>query len=149
MSGAPPPQVVLVRHAHADWPGYEGRDFDRPLTPRGEEDAHAAGRAIAGAGHRPALVLASPARRTRQTAEIICAELGLAPSVLHFVDGLYNATGAALAAQLRQHADGGHHTVMLVAHNPGISDVARRLSGDPHAPGLAPADWCTMVLGSR
>jgi phosphohistidine phosphatase len=147
VSSAPPPQVVLVRHAHADWPGYDGRDFDRPLTPRGEEDAHAAGRAIAGAGHRPALILASPARRTRQTAEIICVELGLAPALLRFVDCLYNATGAALVAELRSHADGGHRTLMLVAHNPGISDAARRLSGDPHARGFAPAEWCALPLG--
>lgn len=141
------PLVVLVRHAHADWPDYDGRDFDRPLTPRGEEDAHATGRAIAGAGHRPVLILASPARRTRQTAEIICAELGLAPAVLCFDDCLYNATGAALIAELRRHADEDHPTVMLVAHNPGISDVARKLSGDPHARGFAPADWCALALG--
>ena len=28
-----------MRHAHAEWPGYSGEDFDRPLTPQGLADA--------------------------------------------------------------------------------------------------------------
>jgi phosphohistidine phosphatase len=134
-------QVILVRHAHAEWPDYDGRDFDRPLTTRGEADAHAAGRAIHAAGISPALVLASPARRTRQTAQILGEELGLAPDALRFVDSLYNAAGATLATVLRRHAANAGGIVMLVAHNPGVSDAARKLASDPQAPGFAPADW--------
>jgi phosphohistidine phosphatase len=139
-------QVILVRHAHADWPGYDGRDFDRPLTPRGEQEALATGRSIGAAGHRPALVVASPARRTRQTAEIICEELELPAGALRLVDTLYNAAGPALAAELRRHATHAGGMLMLVAHNPGISDVARRLAGDAQADGFAPADWRVLAL---
>jgi phosphohistidine phosphatase len=143
---AQPTQVILVRHAHAEWPGYDGRDFDRPLTPRGEKDAHATGRAIGADGHHPSLILASPALRTRQTAQIICGELALSSGVLCFVDSLYNAASPTLATELRKHTLQADGTLMLVAHNPGISDLARRLAGDDQYVGFAPADWRLLPL---
>lgn len=132
--------VILVRHAHAEWPDWSGRDFDRPLTPRGERDAHGAAVAIGAAGHRPTLVLASPALRTRQTAGILMAQLGLPEAALRLVDDLYNAPGGTLVTELRRHCVGAG-TLMLVAHNPGISEAARMLSRDTHAPPFSPADW--------
>ena len=81
-----PRQVILVRHAHAEWPNWSGRDFDRPLTPRGEEDAARTAQELRLAGHRPALLLASPALRTRQTARIIATGLEVADSALRFDD---------------------------------------------------------------
>jgi phosphohistidine phosphatase len=131
---------ILVRHAHAEWPAYTGRDFDRPLTGRGLQEARISARAIAAAGLRPAQVLASPARRTMQTAEILASELQLPGKDLVFVDALYNATADLLLAEL-QRASHLHGLVMLVAHNPGISELGRRLAGDPAARAFAPAEW--------
>jgi phosphohistidine phosphatase len=141
-------QVILVRHAHADWPGYSGRDFDRPLTPRGERDAQAAGTALQAAGHRPAVILASPAQRTLQTAEFIRTALGLDRSQLHTVEDIYNASAPALEQQLRRALASVEGAVMLVAHNPGISDLGRLLSQDGQAPGFAPAEWRVLTLNS-
>jgi phosphohistidine phosphatase len=141
------PRLVLVaRHAHADWPAWQGRDFDRPLTPRGEEDAARTAEALREAGHRPGLVLVSPALRTRQTAGIIARRLGLAEGVLRPVDSLYNASPAVLEAELRQAAQETDGLLMLVAHNPGVSQLARSLSGDPAEPAFSPADWRLLPL---
>lgn len=140
-----PPQLILVRHAHADWPDYAGRDFDRPLTPRGLDDARATARAIHDAGHQPALLIASPALRTRQTAEIIAAELQLPPGSVRFVEGLYNASHRLLAAEARA-AAAEAPLVMMVAHNPGVSELARVLAGDPEAPPYKPAAWRVLPL---
>ncbi len=139
--------VVLVRHAHADWPAYTGRDFDRPLTPQGLGDARATAAAIRDAGHRPALLLTSPARRTRQTAEIIATTLGLPGAAIRDVDALYNTSGNTLDAELRK-ALKTETAVLLVAHNPGISELARALSGDPEFTGFRPAQWL-HIAGSR
>jgi phosphohistidine phosphatase SixA len=35
---------------------------------------------------------------------------------------------------------------MLVAHNPGISDLARLLARDPDAPVFRPADWRAVAV---
>ncbi len=138
-------RFILVRHAHAEWPNYHGPDFDRPLTTRGLADARAAGRAIHAAGHRPALVLSSPACRTRQTAAILAEELQLTEGVIRYVDSLYNATAFTLEAELRKVATAGV-LVMLVAHNPGVSNLARVLANDADAPPCQPAEWRLLPL---
>jgi phosphohistidine phosphatase len=132
--------VVLVRHANADWPTYVGLDFDRPLTPQGLEDATAAAAAIRDAGHRPTLLLTSPARRTRQTADIIAGALGLSGPAIREADALYNSSQDILDAELRR-AFTTASTVLLVAHNPGISELARTLTGNPTFAAFRPAHW--------
>jgi len=134
-----PREVILVRHAHADWPDYTGRDFDRPLTPQGLNDAQASAAAIRAAALRPELLIASPARRTAQTAEVIAAALALPASAVTFVEALYNAAPDVLDAELRRAFRSSPH-VILVAHNPGISELARSLSNTVLAP-FRPAQW--------
>ena len=133
-------QWLLVRHAHAEWPNYTGRDFDRPLTQRGLDDAKVTAIALRDAGLKPQVVLTSPAQRTRQTTAIFTAELQLPAQSVCFVDALYNAGPAILESELRK-AQGDCRLVMLVAHNPGVSELARRLTKEPLAPPLAPAQW--------
>jgi len=138
--------VILVRHANADWPQFKGRDFDRPLTPGGEQDAQSAGRALQAAGHRPDLLLVSPARRTQQTAAIIAAQLGLDEQVTRLVDALYNASPEILIAELRRATAQTPGLVMLVAHNPGVSELGRRLGDGASMQPFAPADWRVAQL---
>ncbi len=138
-------QVILIRHAHAEWPNYHGADFERPLTARGLADARATARAISDAGHRPTLLLASPARRTRQTAEILAEEFQLPVSAVRFVDSLYNASAWTLASELRDGAAPSGLT-LLVAHNPGISNLAHELAHDAELPPMKPAEWRTLAL---
>jgi phosphohistidine phosphatase len=69
-------RLVLVRHAEA---ANAPLDRDRPLSPRGEQQADAVGSWLAQAGLVPDAVLISPARRTQQTWERIRAALEAAP----------------------------------------------------------------------
>jgi phosphohistidine phosphatase len=138
-------QVIIVRHAHAEWPSYSGADFDRPLTSRGLAEARSSARAINDAGHRPSIMLASPACRTRQTAEILAEEFQLAQESVLYVDSLYNASSGTLAAELRAAmAPGG--LALLVAHNPGVSDLVRELGVDSQAQPLKTAEWRLLPL---
>ncbi len=143
---SPPARILtLVRHAHAEWPNYSGKDFDRPLTARGEEDALATAREIVAAGPRPQLLLSSTARRARDTAQILAREFGLSGSAVRFTDRLYNASADVLETAAQDAGMRCTH-VMLVAHNPGISDLARRLAGQKNLPPLAPAAWQSFPL---
>lgn len=136
--------ALLMRHAHADWPSFQGNDFDRPLTPEGEREAKRAGAAIRAAGHAPMLLLASAARRTRQTAEILADELGVPHKGLQFDAVLYNAAAGVLATRLQAALGQASGLVLLVAHNPGISQLARQWSGG--AASFAPAHWQLVRL---
>jgi phosphohistidine phosphatase len=136
--------VILVRHAHAEWPAYVGTDFDRPLTPQGMADARSTAAAIRDAALRPELLLTSPALRTQQTAQIIATALGVPDTAIRQVDSLYNAAPDALDAALRQ-AFTAADTVLLVAHNPGISELARMLTGNAAFASFRPAHWLHTV----
>ena len=138
-------QVILFRHAHAEWPGFHGPDFDRPLTGRGISEARASARAISDAGHRPSRLVASPARRTRQTAELLAEEFQLGADAMCVVECLYNADPATLETQLRKLATPAGVTI-LVAHNPGISNLARSLANDSAETMLRTAEWRLLSL---
>jgi phosphohistidine phosphatase len=132
--------LILVRHAHADWPNYAGADFDRPLTPQGLAEARAAATAIRDAGHRPGLLLTSPALRTMQTTGIIAATLDLPDQSIRQIGTLYNAAADVLETELRK-ALLAADVVMLMGHNPGISELARALTGNPGFSAFRPAHW--------
>ena len=115
MAAGTAPACILVLHAHAEWPEYVGRDFARPLTDRGVKEAHATGLALRAAGVSPRRIIASAARRTEQTARILVG---------------------ALQAAVQQGTP-----VLLVAHNPGISELARLMSGNGMLEPFRPAEW--------
>lgn len=80
----PPGAIWVVRHGETVW-NVEGRRqgrMDSPLTPRGLEQARAAGRVLRRVlGERTDVAIeSSPLGRARATAEIVCRELGLPES---------------------------------------------------------------------
>ncbi|HET6804564.1 MAG TPA: histidine phosphatase family protein [Frateuria sp.] len=117
-------ELILLRHAEARPAAPAGDDHDRTLSPRGEQEALAAGRWLAAHGARPDRVLCSPALRTRRTAEL--AMRALAPEAAIGLAGeVYEATPGELLALLDQHADA--RCVLLVGHNPGIERLVALL----------------------
>ncbi|HEY6931103.1 MAG TPA: phosphohistidine phosphatase SixA [Thermoanaerobaculia bacterium] len=67
----------LLRHAAAEDRAASGRDEDRELTPEGVKRAKAVARGLAALEPKIKLVIASPYRRARQTAEPAVEALGL------------------------------------------------------------------------
>jgi phosphohistidine phosphatase len=65
----------MLRHAEAVPHGTKP-DADRELTPRGRQQAGAAGAALAALGEVFAACYSSPKVRARETAELACAHLG-------------------------------------------------------------------------
>ncbi|WP_109210293.1 MULTISPECIES: histidine phosphatase family protein [Microbacterium] len=114
--------LALVRHAKSDWgdPGLD--DHDRPLNDRGARDAPRMARRLAATGFRPDVILSSTALRARTTAEAFAAALGVAVSL---DPELYGAPASSLLAAA---AASGAGSVMVVAHDPGMSALAGRLS---------------------
>jgi phosphohistidine phosphatase len=116
-------RLVLVRHAKSDWgnPGLD--DHDRPLNDRGIRDAPRMARALAETGFRPEVILSSTALRARTTAEAFAAQFGVA---VNLDPELYGAPGRILLATAA--ASAARH-VIVVAHDPGMTDLAEQLSG--------------------
>lgn len=115
--------LILMRHAKSDWDDPLMRDHERPLNPRGRAAAPRIGKWITDQGLQPDLTLCSSAVRTAET----WALSGLDADV-RFDKRLYHATADTMLSVLRE-ATG--ETVMMIAHNPGISDLAERLVQTP------------------
>ncbi|MCU7728225.1 histidine phosphatase family protein [Actinoplanes sp. KI2] len=125
--------LVILRHSKAETPG-EGPDFDRRLTARGETDADAAGAWLADERIRPDLVLCSPATRTRQTWQGVSIALtqahpGPVSPEVRYEKGLYSGGRTEVFDLLRTVPDT-VRTVLLVGHNPTVSEVSIMLIPD-------------------
>ncbi|MFD8985183.1 SixA phosphatase family protein [Streptomyces sp. NPDC059564] len=125
--GAAGCRLLLVRHAKAVPKEDPAQDVDRPLSERGRTDAPRAGRWLAESGFTPGLALCSPARRTRQTWQMLAPALAEPPSAV-YDERLYGAAPNALVTVLAERA-AGLGCVALVGHNPGIHDLAASLCG--------------------
>lgn len=122
-------RLILTRHAKSDWDNPLDSDHSRPLSARGLDAAPRIGRWLASKGYVPGQALVSDAMRTRQTWDLIAAELPKAPEA-SFDRFLYLAGPDVLMGRLRQATAG---CVMLIAHNPGIAEFAERLLAAPMA----------------
>jgi phosphohistidine phosphatase len=120
--------LVLLRHAKAERPTGTA-DIDRPLTARGHADAAAVGAWLAHRDLLPDDVICSPAKRTRQTWHGVALALGSEPEV-RYEPAAYGGTARDLLELVRG-AAGGATTVLVIGHNPAISDLSGLL--DPAA----------------
>ena len=123
--------LYLYRHAKSSWKDPTLEDFDRPLNGRGRRAGKSMAAYIAEHSLVPDIIVCSSAQRTQQTLEMLRGTLGGdIPSRID--DALYMASAAQLLREVH-HLDDGLASVMLVAHNPGLQDLALRLisRGDP------------------
>ena len=119
---------MLLRHAKSDWPDVPDRE--RPLAKRGKRDAPRIGRWLRDHGYRPDVVVCSAAVRTRQTWELVAPELGGSPSVT-FEPRAYAASALTLL-YLAQELPSRYRSALLIAHNPGLADLATSLTENGH-----------------
>jgi phosphohistidine phosphatase len=145
-------RLALVRHAKSDWGNPALDDHDRPLNDRGLRDAPRMARALAETGFRPEVILSSTALRARTTAEAFAAEFDVA---VDLEPELYGAPAQTLLARA---AESSARSVIVVAHDPGMSALAERLSEGEigHMPTCAIAtftwdqdDWAVLDAVER
>jgi phosphohistidine phosphatase len=118
--------LTLLRHAKSSWSNTGLADRDRPLNKRGEKDAPEMGRRIDVAGLRPSLIVSSPAVRAWSTAKIVADILNYPTEFLQREKQLYLASLDNLLDVVVQQ-DEGFNNLMIVAHNPGLTDFANFL----------------------
>jgi phosphohistidine phosphatase len=118
--------LILVRHAKAA--EHAGEDAARPLSERGERDAPAIGRWLAAQDIAPQRAVVSPARRARQTWEMLSPQLSNAPQP-DVDDRVFANTTAQLLDVIRE-TSGDVEALVLVGHNPSIGELARTLDDE-------------------
>ncbi len=145
-------ELVLLRHAKAEEDAPALPDERRELVPRGRKKAQAVAaglaRLLAGAGRIE--VWTSPALRSRQTADIIAAELGGLTVKEH--EAIYGGSLESLMAEWTGADD--DLTIIVVGHEPYLGIWARQLAAATvpfkkcaaAAVSLMPPDYATGVL---
>lgn len=117
-------KLHVLRHAIAverGTPGYED-DSTRPLTDDGIRKMRRAARGVERLKVDVDLILSSPYRRAVETAEIAAAALG-ARQRLEVLDALAAPIGAADAIGRIAERAAGAESVMIVGHEPQLSEI--------------------------
>lgn len=117
--------ILLLRHAKSDWGDSTLTDFDRPLNKRGRHDAPRMGEALALAKHVPDCILASPAKRAKQTAELVAEACGFVKAI-QWEKAFYEASPHDLLAAL-QRLPHWVERALLVGHNPTMEETLAQL----------------------
>jgi phosphohistidine phosphatase len=114
-------------------------DIDRNLNDRGRRDARKMGKRLAKRDVKADSILSSPATRAFTTAQIIGKELGYKRKDIVVEDQLYAVEANHLLHVIRNFDDK-LTSVILFGHNPALTELAHRLSGDiTHMPTCAVA----------
>jgi phosphohistidine phosphatase len=101
-------------------------DFDRPLNARGRKAAPVMGAFMRANDIAPDLILCSTACRARETLALALPHLR-GETTIELEDRLYLASATKLFARLKQ-LDHPRRQIMIVAHNPGLQDLALLLT---------------------
>jgi phosphohistidine phosphatase len=119
--------LYLLRHAKSSWSFDELSDQQRPLNDRGRDDAPRMGQALAKRHIMPDLLVSSPAVRALSTAALVAKELNYPHGKIHVEAGIYGADMDSLLAIIRTLPNTAE-SVLLVGHNPTITDTVNALS---------------------
>ena len=127
-------RLFVCRHGQAQPSSASGRDFDRELTPLGVRQAAFIASEIESIGPRAPLVICSPYLRAVQTADPIAESLeaDVCEDERLAVDTGIHSILSVIQHQYVQHMP----SLVLVGHNPDLSDLVGVLLHGPHGGGV-------------
>ncbi|MCB1626051.1 MAG: histidine phosphatase family protein [Pseudomonadales bacterium] len=137
-------RLTLLRHAQAEPARAGGADRDRPLDRRGRGEAAEMANRLAEQQLVPDRLLISPASRTRETTDFVLCQLALDQTLVLPVEALYLAEAGAIPEAISRIGALAQH-LMIVAHNPGLSELAQQLAPDVAPRDLPTAGMVTML----
>ena len=120
-------KILLTRHAKSSWKDMSLSDRERPLNKRGKRDAPEMGQRLVQRGIQLDLIISSPAKRAIKTATKLAKEVGYTKKIMR-EENLYDASEWHILEVIRS-LDSKFDKVMLVAHNPGLTDLVNQISG--------------------
>jgi len=122
-------KLYVMRHGPAEDQAASGIDGDRALTGPGRQRVRAVARILAQEGEEPLHVVTSPLVRAVQTAEIVAILTKLTDRGGTLTVSRDMAPGGDAAALAQRIASEGQKRVMLVGHEPDLSNLAGALLG--------------------
>jgi phosphohistidine phosphatase len=119
--------LILVRHSKTEDRQVSSSDFDRALTGEGKSETARMGTFLLKAGISPDYILTSSAQRAYETASILAGIFKTDMKNFKASGELYYSTSKTILNKISEMPEA-INCLLIVAHNPGISDLNRRLS---------------------
>ena len=120
--------LYLLRHAKSSWADTGIPDFERPLNGRGQKTAPFVGNLMKERALIPKLIICSPAKRARETANLVCLAAGF-DTTIKFEPQIYEATVGTLVS-IAAEIDNSFDSTLLIGHNPGFEGLVYCLTGE-------------------
>ena len=120
----PTKTLYIARHAKSSWDDMTLSDFERPLNKRGKRDAPYMAQVLKEKGIKPDLILSSPAKRAKKTAQHYHELLG---GERRFDERIYEASAMSLLYLIQESLEKVDR-LMIVSHNPGLTALNDMLS---------------------
>ena len=111
--------LILIRHAKSSWKTNVD-DHNRPLSPRGIEDANKVFKELKNNLVSDSIIWCSTAKRTRQTAQIFAEICGYNFKDFQLKNELYTFNGHDLLQILKSNT---HQNLIVFCHNNAITDI--------------------------
>jgi phosphohistidine phosphatase len=121
-------KLYIIRHAKSSWSDDTVSDFNRQLNKRGMRDAPFMAERLARMGASPDIIISSPAKRAKKTAEFMALGVGYEENLISYNDLVYSSSLADLYQVLRK-IDDNCVEAYLVGHNFAITELAEELTG--------------------
>ena len=118
-------ELILIRHTKSSWTDFSLRDFERPLKKDRTDDAKNMAKHLKELEVKPDLILCSPAKRTKQTADFFCEKLKYDFKKIQFDGRLYESCAEEYMSVIRE-TDEENKTLVVIGHNPSITDFSNQ-----------------------
>lgn len=112
--------LLVMRHAKSDW-GNNLPDIERPLNKRGEKAAPLMAEHLKKKSKIPDLILSSPAKRAKCTADLVKKTLAYSKDI-EIVNQFYFGYISDIIYIIKN-IDNHHNTVLILGHNPIWEDL--------------------------
>jgi phosphohistidine phosphatase len=121
--------VYLLRHGIAEAGALGSPDSERALTTEGAKKVREVLHTAKSAGVKPDLILSSPFKRARQTAEVAAKELGYTEAIPDCAPLVPSGDPRAVWEEIRLHK--ASSALLLVSHEPLLSATLAMLLNSP------------------
>ena len=119
--------VLLIRHTKSDWSNILP-DFDRPIREDRKDDAKLIAKEVQKRHYKADYIAASPAKRTMQTAKLICDVWELKYADIVHDPSLYESSANQILSHIRS-LDKKISKAVIVCHNPSVTNFVNTYTG--------------------
>jgi phosphohistidine phosphatase len=140
--------LLLIRHAHSDWGGFQITDHKRPLSKTGQQEALNSGLFLKNQSWNINGFIHSDARRTTETAAIIHSVIEQPAAVIIPEPRLYASSPETIESAVIALPDS-WSVAGIICHNPGISDFLRSLFPGRSLQAFSPGSMAAISMDAK